>query len=411
MFTVADGTAKLSGRDNGVRESTLRRDQTVRSEDLKKRPSRNLGKVSTNRRNKRWRRSQQWPLVNGRGLHLSSSHWTSSSSSMCRKKKHSLFHWNTLTWPEPLIQSWTCCKDNVLTIIGVSMWIEVCQILGKVSQSSFYLKEKPPKGCLWSQGGLQKFKPTTRPDYMWPETWSSMSKAAQKKEKQQWAIKKPKLENARALRGVHFIDPGDGEFKETIKKTQVKSWRYKWRRPCLVSWGRRSVLTSRGEQTTKPKVPTKSKRQSMHASWRLMNPTESVLNLLYQKIMKITSRRKGPIRWVTTTWCTSLFLCLKRWKFRMWKQQWKKGWELPAWQMTKERIKKASFLKHTKTKRKSTSVHVWTFVISKNAELEPKYQKYKGRSCSEVTWWRTIQDLILCSQSKVRLRLRCQQQK
>ena len=34
MFTVADGTAKLSGRDNGVRESTLRRDQTVRSEDF-----------------------------------------------------------------------------------------------------------------------------------------------------------------------------------------------------------------------------------------------------------------------------------------------------------------------------------------------------------------------------------------
>ena len=35
--------------------------------------------------------------------------------------------------------------------------------------------------------------------------------------------------------------------------------------------------------------------------------------------------RKGPIRWVTTTWCASLFLCLKRWKFRMWKQWTKDG--------------------------------------------------------------------------------------
>ena len=61
-------------------------------------------------------------------------------NSTCWKKKHSQFHWNTFTWPEPLIQSWTCCKDNVLTIIGVSMWIEVCQILGKDSQSSLYLK-------------------------------------------------------------------------------------------------------------------------------------------------------------------------------------------------------------------------------------------------------------------------------
>ena len=34
-FPVADGTAKLCGRDYGVREPTVRRNQTVRSEDLK----------------------------------------------------------------------------------------------------------------------------------------------------------------------------------------------------------------------------------------------------------------------------------------------------------------------------------------------------------------------------------------
>ena len=49
-----------------------------------------------------------------------------------------------------------------------------------------------------------------------------MSKAAQRREKQQWAIDKPKLENARKLTGIYFIDPDDGELKETIKTRTEK---------------------------------------------------------------------------------------------------------------------------------------------------------------------------------------------
>ena len=35
--------------------------------------------------------------------------------------------------------------------------------------------------------------------------WSEMSKAAQRKEKQHWAIEKPQLDNARKLRGICSI--------------------------------------------------------------------------------------------------------------------------------------------------------------------------------------------------------------
>ena len=49
-----------------------------------------------------------------------------------------------------------------------------------------------------------------------------MSKAAQRKEKHGWAIEKPKLDNARRLRGTYFTDPGDVEFKETIKNVRKK---------------------------------------------------------------------------------------------------------------------------------------------------------------------------------------------
>ena len=45
-----------------------------------------------------------------------------------------------------------------------------------------------------------------------------MSDAAKRKEKQKWAIEKPKLENARRLRCIFFIDPDDEEFKRLIKK-------------------------------------------------------------------------------------------------------------------------------------------------------------------------------------------------
>ena len=38
---------------------------------------------------------------------------------------------------------------------------------------------------------------------------TGMSKATQRKEKQQWAIEKPKLDNARKLGGSYFIDPDE----------------------------------------------------------------------------------------------------------------------------------------------------------------------------------------------------------
>ena len=55
-------------------------------------------------------------------------------------------------------------------------------------------KSKPPSGYLWSRERRTKIQATARPDYLWPEMWSGMSKAAQKKEKEEWALEKPKLE-------------------------------------------------------------------------------------------------------------------------------------------------------------------------------------------------------------------------
>ena len=62
------------------------------------------------------------------------------------------------------------------------------------------LKETPPKGYMWSGGRLTKFETTTRPDYVWPEVWTKIGKAAHNREKQEWAKEKPKFDNVRKLR-------------------------------------------------------------------------------------------------------------------------------------------------------------------------------------------------------------------
>ena len=55
-----------------------------------------------------------------------------------------------------------------------------------------------------------------------PKYGPKLEKAAQKREKQECAIEKPELDNARILRGIYFIDPEDGEYKETVNNARIK---------------------------------------------------------------------------------------------------------------------------------------------------------------------------------------------
>ena len=84
------------------------------------------------------------------------------------------------------------------------------------------LKERPPEGYAWSGWRLTRKQTTSRPDDVWPDMWKFMSDAAKKKAKQRWAIEKPKLDNARQLKGIFFIEPNDEEFKLTMKAARRK---------------------------------------------------------------------------------------------------------------------------------------------------------------------------------------------
>ena len=58
-----------------------------------------------------------------------------------RERNHSLFHWNTLTYPELLVQIWVPSKRSASMIIGISMRFETCQILGHVSHILLHWKK------------------------------------------------------------------------------------------------------------------------------------------------------------------------------------------------------------------------------------------------------------------------------
>ena len=84
------------------------------------------------------------------------------------------------------------------------------------------LEEKPPDGCVWPGERLTRKQLTSRPDHLCPEIWKTMGQNAKLKEKQKWSHEKPKLDNARKLRGIYFTDPEDKDFKETIKNARKK---------------------------------------------------------------------------------------------------------------------------------------------------------------------------------------------
>ena len=84
------------------------------------------------------------------------------------------------------------------------------------------LEEKPPDGYMWSGVRLTRKQLASRPDHLWPELWGKTGKNAKLKEKQKWSNEKLHLKNARKLRGIHFIDPEDMEFKETIENARKK---------------------------------------------------------------------------------------------------------------------------------------------------------------------------------------------
>ena len=218
--------------------------------------------------------------------------------------------------------------------------------------------EKPPCGYAWSGRRLTKKQTTSRP----------------RKEKQKWAIEQPKLDNARRLRGIFFIDPDDAEFKETLKNARrkldvpmppgmpCKIRRRKYKETSRTPYAHKTkyaCIVGAGESTRKRLEGTLHKDHEDHIAGKGINSLNHYI--LVHKCMSIPKAMKIPDAKATVD---------KEW----WKLE-----DLPGWHLTKVRNKKEVI---DEARTKGAKVHFASLMDIchlKNAELEAEHQKYKGR--------------------------------
>ena len=233
------------------------------------------------------------------------------------------------------------------------------------------LDEKPPDGYTWSGGRLTRKQLTSRPDHLWPELWKSMGKNAKLKEKQKWSEEKIHLDNARKLRGIYFIDPEDKEYKETIKNARKKlETSVAPAMPCKImkncgSDGSDKIQTKlacileANESTRMRMGNSEPHNHEDHIAGKGENSLQHY-NLVH-KFIPMPQAMKIPAAKAAVD------------------KEWEKLEKISAWNLTKVKSKKQVI---DEARTSGATVHFASLMDIchlKNAELEAKHQKYKGR--------------------------------
>ena len=162
-------------------------------------------------------------------------------------------------WWGLLSQIWMCCKRSVLTTIGMRMRIEAYQILGQGSRDSLYWKINLRRDIHGPGGDSQKIKQLPDPKMCGLKSGRRSEKLLRKEKKQEWAKEKLKSDNARRLRGIYFIDPHDGDYKDTLRNARR-------RRQCLAR-EEREVKQAHRNRERKMTNPARFQRQNMLVLW------------------------------------------------------------------------------------------------------------------------------------------------
>ena len=233
------------------------------------------------------------------------------------------------------------------------------------------LDEKPPDGYTWSGVRLTRKQLTSRPDHLWPELWKSMGKNAKLKEKQKWSEEKIHLDNARKLRGIYFIDPEDKEYKETIKNARKKlETSVAPAMPCKITKNcgsggsdknktKLACILEANESTRMRMVNSEPHNHEDHIAGKGENSLQHY-NLVH-KFIPMPQAMKIPAAKAAVD------------------KEWEKLEKISAWNLTKVKSKKQVI---DEARTSGATVHFASLMDIchlKNAELEAKHQKYKGR--------------------------------
>ena len=202
-----------------------------------------------------------------------------------------------------------------------------------------------------------------------------MGRNAKLREKQKWANEKTKLDNARRLRGIYFIDPEDKEFKEIIKKarrkfetpmapampckTCKKSMHGKTRSKTNEFMSKFACILEASESTRMRKEESLPKYHEDHIAGKEDNSLQHY-NLAH-KFIPMPQAMKIPAAKAAVD------------------KEWEKLEKISAWNLTKVKSKKQVI---DEARTSGATVHFASLMDIchlKNAELEAKHQKYKGR--------------------------------
>ena len=208
------------------------------------------------------------------------------------------------------------------------MLIEVCQILGKDSQSSLHLKRNLQRDVCGPGGSLQKFKQL-------PDLTICGLKHGPICRKQ-LGPSKNRISTMLVTERHFFIDPKDGEFKETIKNARKKlEIPMEAAVPCKMRTKKRSNKSRETDDETKG--PNKSRKTKHACIVEAHESTRKASGIMSTKRSGRSHRgERVPSDETLQSGAQVYSLCLKRWKFKMWKKQrTKKESEklekLPAW--------------------------------------------------------------------------------
>ena len=236
------------------------------------------------------------------------------------------------------------------------------------------LEEKPPDGYMWSGERLTKRQGTSRPEHLWPELWIKLGINAKLKERQKWSNEKPKLDNARRLRGIYFIGPEDKEFEETIKNARKKL-----------------------ETPMAPAMPCKTSKKSKHGVSRgkthdfkskfacILEASESTRLRMEGSLPNyhedhIAGRGDNSLQHYNLV---QKFFLPQAMKIPAAKASVDKELEklekISAWNLTNVRSEKEVIDEARASGAKVHFASLMDICHLKNAELEAKHQKYKGR--------------------------------
>ena len=222
IFPVADGKSqKISGEDQVLRTSTLIRDRPERGEEQNNLRGESDGSSATLRQDSSWYDGE-----------AKSDFWSISGDFIYRhhvEPRVKLYVPTEESFPVPLKYNVvTRTTDTTLDVMSEKHIDDYWNVHGNRELSDAWtgstrfivLNEKPPGGFSWSGERQTRKQTTARLDSQICGSICLMHRNAKKSKN--WATEKPKLDNARRLRGIFITELDDEEFKRFMKSARRK---------------------------------------------------------------------------------------------------------------------------------------------------------------------------------------------